>query len=96
MMDIYQVIKEPHITEKANIQKEGANQITFKVHKKANKVEIRQAVETFFKTKVLDVQTMNVRGKRRRMGKTVGKKSDWKKAVVRLAPGENIEFFEGM
>lgn len=96
MMDIYQVIKEPHITEKANIQKEGTNQITFKIHKKANKVEIRQAVETFFKTKVLDVQTMNVRGKRRRMGKTVGKKSDWKKAVVRLAPGANIEFFEGM
>ncbi len=96
MMDIYQVIKEPRITEKANIQKEDTNQVTFKVHKKANKVEIRQAVEAFFKTKVLDVQTMNVRGKRRRMGKTVGKKSDWKKAVVRLAPGENIEFFEGM
>jgi len=96
VMDIYQVIKEPHITEKANIQKEGTNQITFKVHKKANKVEIKQAVETFFMTKVLDVRTMNVGGKRRRMGKTVGKKSDWKKAVVRLAPGENIEFFEGM
>jgi large subunit ribosomal protein L23 len=96
VMDIYQVIKEPRITEKANIQKEDTNQVTFKVHKKANKVEIRQAVETFFKTKVLDVRTMNVRGKRRRMGKTVGKKSDWKKAVVRLAPGENIEFFEGM
>jgi len=95
-MDIYQVIKEPRITEKANIQKEDTNQVTFKVHKKANKVEIRQAVETFFKTKVLDVRTMNVRGKRRRMGKTVGKKSDWKKAVVRLAPGEKIEFFEGM
>ncbi len=96
MMDIYQVIKEPRITEKANIQKEDTNQVTFKVHKKANKVEIRQAVETFFKIKVLDVRIMNVRGKRRRMGKTVGKKSDWKKAVVRLAPGENIEFFEGM
>lgn len=96
MMDIYQVIKEPRITEKANIQKEDTNQVTFKVHKKANKVEIRQAVETFFKIKVLEVRTMNVRGKKRRMGKTVGKKSDWKKAVVRLAPGENIEFFEGM
>ena len=96
MMDIYQVIKEPRITEKSNIQKEDTNQVTFKVHKKANKVEIRQAVETFFKIKVLDVRTMNVRGKRRRMGKTVGKKSDWKKAVVRLAPGESIEFFEGM
>jgi large subunit ribosomal protein L23 len=95
-MNIYQVIKEPHITEKANIQKEVTNQITFRVHKKANKVEIRQAVETFFKTKVLEVRTMNVRGKKRRMGRTVGKKSDWKKAVVRLAPGENIEFFEGM
>jgi large subunit ribosomal protein L23 len=95
-MNIYQVIKEPHITEKANIQKEETNQITFRVHKKANKVEIRQAVETFFKTKVLEVRTMNVRGKKRRMGRTVGKKSDWKKAVVRLAPGENIEFFEGM
>ena len=96
MMNIYQVIKEPHITEKANIQKEETNQITFRVHKKANKVEIRQAVETFFKTKVLEVRTINVRGKKRRMGRTVGKKSDWKKAVVRLAPGENIEFFEGM
>jgi large subunit ribosomal protein L23 len=95
-MNIYQVIKEPHITEKANIQKEETNQITFRVHKKANKVEIRQAVETFFKTKVLEVRTINVRGKKRRMGRTVGKKSDWKKAVVRLAPGENIEFFEGM
>jgi large subunit ribosomal protein L23 len=96
VMNIYQVIKEPHITEKANLQKEETNQITFRVHKKANKVEIRQAVETFFKTKVLEVRTMNVRGKKRRMGRTVGKKSDWKKAVVRLAPGENIEFFEGM
>ena len=96
MMNIYQVIKEPHITEKANLQKEETNQITFRVHKKANKVEIRQAVETFYKTKVLEVRTMNVRGKKRRMGRTVGKKSDWKKAVVRLAPGENIEFFEGM
>jgi large subunit ribosomal protein L23 len=96
VMNIYQVIKEPHITEKANIQKEETNQITFRVHQKANKVEIRQAVETFFKTKVLEVRTMNVRGKKRRMGRTVGKKSDWKKAVVRLAPGENIEFFEGM
>jgi len=96
VMNIYQVIKEPHITEKANLQKEETNQITFRVHKKANKVEIRHSVETFFKTKVLEVRTMNVRGKKRRMGRTVGKKSDWKKAVVRLAPGENIEFFEGM
>lgn len=95
-MDIYQVIKEPHITEKSNVQKEGTNQVSFKVHRRANKIEIRQAVETFLKAKVLDVRTMNVRGKRRRMGKSLGKRPDWKKAVVKLAPGENIEFFEGM
>ncbi|MFC1883932.1 50S ribosomal protein L23 [Thermodesulfobacteriota bacterium] len=95
-MDIYQVIKEPHITEKGTLQKEGNNQISFKVHKRANKIEIKRAVETLFKTKVLEVKTMNVRGKKRRMGRNLGKKADWKKAVVKLAPGENIEFFEGM
>jgi large subunit ribosomal protein L23 len=95
-VDIYQVIKEPRITEKATLQKEGANQVSFKVHKRANKVEIRQAVETLLKKKVLTVRTMNVRGKSRRVGKNVGKKADWKKAIVRLAPGQSIEFFEGM
>ncbi len=95
-MDIYQVIKEPHVTEKATLQKELANKISFKVHKRANKIEIRQAVETLFKTKVVEVSTMNVRGKRRRVGKNAGKRPDWKKAVVTLAPGENVEFFEGM
>jgi large subunit ribosomal protein L23 len=95
-VDIYQVIKEPHITEKANLQKSETNQVTFNVHRGANKIEIRKAVETLLKTKVLDVSTMNVRGKRRRMGKTMGRRPNWKKAVVRLAPGQSIEFFEGM
>ncbi len=95
-MDIYQIIKEPHVTEKTTLQKEGSNQITFKVHKKANKIEIRRAVETLFKIKVIDVNVMNVQGKKRRVGRNAGKRSDWKKAVVKLAPGENIEFFEGM
>ena len=95
-MDIYQVIKEPHVAEKANLQKQNYNQVTFKVHKGANKVEIKQAVEKILKTKVLDVRTMNFRGKSRRMGRNFGKRPDWKKAVVTLAPGENIEFFEGM
>ena len=95
-MDIYQVIKEPHITEKANVLKEGSNQVSFKVHRRANKIEIRQAVEAFFKAKVVEVRTMNVGGKRRRIGRSAGKKPDWKKAIVRLAPDENIEFFEGM
>jgi len=95
-MDIYEVVKAPHITEKGSLQKQAANQMVFKVHKKANKVEIRRAVENLFKTKVLEVKTLNVRGKKRRLGRNVGKRPDWKKAVVRLAPGENIEFFEGV
>jgi large subunit ribosomal protein L23 len=95
-VDIHQVIIEPRITEKATFQKEGANQISLRVHPEANKIEIRMAVEKLFKTKVLSVQTMNAKGKQRRMGRNTGKRPDWKKAVVRLAPGENIEFFEGV
>ena len=95
-MDIFQVIKEPHVTEKASLLKEGYNQISFKVHRRANKIEVKQAVEALFKTKVTDVRTVNMRGKRRRVGRNMGKKSDWKKAIVRLAPGEDIEFFEGV
>ena len=94
-MDIYQVIKEPHITEKANLQKGEVNQVSFKGHRQANKIEIRRAVEALFKTKVLNVRTMNMIGKSRRMGKHVGRKPHWKKAIVQLAPGESIEFFEG-
>lgn len=95
-MDIYRVIKEPHIAEKANIVKEKNNQITLKVDKRANKIEIKSAVEQIFKKRVLAVNTINVEGKKRRMGRNIGKKPDWKKAIVKLAPGENIEFFEGV
>jgi large subunit ribosomal protein L23 len=95
-MDIYKIIKEPHLAEKANLVKEKYNQITLKVDKRANKIEIKSAVEKIFKKKVLDVNTINVEGKKRRMGRNIGKKIDWKKAIVTLAPGETIEFFEGM
>ena len=95
-MNIHQVIREPHITEKGSIQKEANNQITFKVARNANKIEIRRAVESLLKTKVVSVKTMNIQGKKRRLGKSVGKRPDWKKAVVTLAPGENIEFFQGV
>lgn len=95
-MDIYQVIREPHVTEKATSQKQGFNQITLKVHKEANKVEIRKAVEVLFKTRVLEVKTMRIRGKHRRVGRNIGRRADWKKAVVRLKPGEHLEFFEGL
>ena len=95
-MDIYKVIKEPHITEKGSLQKEMNNQISFKADRRANKIEIRRAVETLFNVKVLSVRSMNIQGKKRRLGRTSGKRPDWKKVIVKLAPGENIEFFEGM
>lgn len=95
-MDTFEVIREPHITEKANLQKEGFGQVTLKVDRRANKIEIRQAVEKHLKAKVVEVKTMNIRGKRRRLGRNIGKKPDWKKAIVKLAPGAKIEFFEGM
>jgi large subunit ribosomal protein L23 len=89
------VIKKPLITEKGNLQKEMYNQICLEVDRSANKVEIRRAVEALFKTKVLAVKTQNIRGKTRRMGRNLGKKPDWKKAVVKLAPGQSVDFFEG-
>lgn len=95
-MDLYQVIKKPLITEKGTAQKEQLNKISLRVDRKANKVEIRRAVETLFKTEVVDVRTMSVRGKKRRIGRSVGRRPDWKKAIVTLAPGKTVEFFEGV
>ncbi|HEN20728.1 MAG: 50S ribosomal protein L23 [Deltaproteobacteria bacterium] len=95
-MDIYKVIKEPCITEKASQLKSESNQVSFKVHRSANKIEIRRAVENLLKANVLEVRTMNVLGKKRRIGRNVGKKADWKKAVVRLGKGQNIEGFDGL
>jgi large subunit ribosomal protein L23 len=83
------------ITEKTNIQKEIANQVTFEVDRRANRIEIRQAVETAFKVKVANIQTIQVKGKVKRRGRSVGKRRDWKKAIITLMPGERIDFFEG-
>ena len=95
-MDFYRIIKKPLITEKGTKQKEQTNQYVFEIDRAANKVMVRNAVEKIFKVKVLHVAVMNMKGKRRRVGKNLGKKADWKKAIVRLAPGESIEFFEGI
>jgi large subunit ribosomal protein L23 len=96
MKDIYQVIKQPLITEKANILKEKENKVSLVVDRGANKAEIKEAVERLLKVKVLKVQVSNMKGKPRRIGRTMGKRSDWKKAVVTLRPGDHIEFFEGV
>ncbi|MGD9971640.1 MAG: 50S ribosomal protein L23 [Desulfatirhabdiaceae bacterium] len=95
-MNPYELIRRPVISEKTTIQKEMANQISFEVDKKANRVEILMAVETLFKVKVESVNTLHVKGKVKRRGRIVGKRKDWKKAVVKLAPGERIDFFEGI
>jgi large subunit ribosomal protein L23 len=95
-MDVYQVLKRPLITEKGTRQKEQSNQILFEVDRRANKVMVRNAVESIFRVKVLSVRMMNVKGKERRVGRNVGRRPDWKKAIVRLGPGETIEFFEGV
>jgi len=95
-MDIYQVLKRPLITEKGTRQKEQSNQMIFEVDRRANKGMVRDAVESIFRVKVLSVKVMSVKGKERRVGKNTGRRPDWKKAIVRLGPGENIEFFEGM
>jgi large subunit ribosomal protein L23 len=95
-MDQFKVIKRPLITEKANLHKELSNQIALEVDRRANKVEIRRAVEALFKTEVLEVKTLNVQGKMRRVGKNRGRRPNWKKAIVKLAPGKRIEFFEGV
>ncbi|MFZ3045440.1 MAG: 50S ribosomal protein L23 [Desulfatirhabdiaceae bacterium] len=95
-MNYYELIRRPVISEKTTIQKEMSNQVTFEVDKRANRVEIQMAVESLFKVKVEAIQTLHVRGKFKRRGRIIGKRRDWKKAVVKLAPGERIEFFEGI
>jgi large subunit ribosomal protein L23 len=95
-MNPYEIIKGPVITEKGAIQKEANNQLTFEVDRKANRVEIRHAVEKVFNVRVQRVRTMQIKGKVKRVGRTLGKRRDWKKAIVTLAKGENIEFFEGV
>jgi large subunit ribosomal protein L23 len=106
-----EIIKRPLLTEKGTLLKEtggqsGAggevdpetlkSQLLFEVARDANKIEIRQAVEKLWNVDVLSVRTAVVRGKEKKMGRYIGRRSNWKKAVVTIAPGQNIEFFEGV
>jgi large subunit ribosomal protein L23 len=95
-MSQYDIIIRPLITEKTSIQKEMANQLTFEVDRKANRIEIRRAIERIFNVRVATVRTMQVKGKVKQRGRIVGKRRDWKKAIVTLRPGERIDFFEGV
>ncbi len=96
MDDLRDVVVAPIITEKSMQQMEENNRYTFQVAPGANKIEIREAIEEIFNVKVEKVNTMNYRGKTRRLGMNEGKRPDWKKAIVRLAAGDSIELFEGV
>ena len=91
-----EIIKRPLITEKTSIQKELYNQLTFEVDRRANRIEIKRAIETAFNVKVSEVQTIQVTGKIKQRGRITAKRRDWKKAIVKLMPGERIDFFEGV
>lgn len=95
-MTPHDIIRRPIVTEKTSAQKEEKNQVTFEVDQGANRIEIRKAVETIFNVRVASVKTMHVKGKKKRRGRVMGKRRDWKKAIVKLMPGERIEFFEGV
>lgn len=95
-MNTHDVIRKPLVTEKSNIGREEQNLVTFAVDPRANKHEIRQAVEQLFQVKVVDVRTMRMPRKTRRVGRFAGRKTGWKKAIVKLAEGQAIEFFEGV
>lgn len=94
-MKINQVLKRPLITEKTTARQGESNQYFFEVDTRATKQDVRSAVEGIFKVDVTAVRTLNVPGKRKRVGKNVGMTSDWKKAVVTLKEGQRIEILEG-
>jgi len=95
-MELHQIIRKLLVTEKSTVARDESNKYVFEVDRKANKVEIGQAVEKLFKVKVLDVHVMHVLGKKKRMGKIMGQKSSWKKAIVTLTAGNRIDVIEGL
>ncbi|MCE9625293.1 MAG: 50S ribosomal protein L23 [Deltaproteobacteria bacterium] len=95
-MEIHEIIRRPLITEKGTQLRELHQQYLFEVDHRASKHQIKGAVEKLFSVHVEDVKTLNVRGKIKRVGQNIGKKSNWKKAYVTLRDGEKIEFFEGV
>jgi large subunit ribosomal protein L23 len=94
MRDPRQIVLRPLVTEKATTLKDEHNQVSFQVATDANKIEIRHAVEAIFKVKVTGVRTQVVFGKEKRMGRYVGRRPSWKKAIVTLGQGSKIELFE--
>jgi large subunit ribosomal protein L23 len=95
-MDVYHIIRRALVTEKSTSAKDESNKYIFEVDRRANKIEVATAVEKLFKVRVLDVHVMNIVGKKKRIGRIMGEKPSWKKAIVTLAPGNRIEIHEGV
>ena len=95
MPTLHETIVRPLITEKSSAAYQERSEYTFEVHPRASKPQIRSAIEQLFGVRVQQVWTSNQRGKVKRMGKTAGRRPNWKKAIVKLAPGETIPIFEG-
>ena len=95
-MENFQIIRRPLITEKGTMIRDLRGQYIFDVDVKANKNQIRLAVEAVFSVKVTNVRTLNIRGKIKKVGRNTGKRPNWKKAYITLKEGEKIEFFEGV
>jgi large subunit ribosomal protein L23 len=89
------VVKRPLITEKNERAREAARQYAFEVHREATKIQVKQAVEKLFNVHVLAVRTAIARGKNKRVGRSIGRRPNWKKAFVTLKEGETIALFEG-
>jgi len=96
MRTSYDIIIGPVTTEKSSVQNELYNQVTFEVDPRANRIEIKKAIENIFDVKVLSVKTINVKGKKKRRGLIVGKRKDRKKVIATLRQGDKIKFFEGV
>lgn len=95
MINHHSIIRRPVITERASALQEKQGKYVFEVLTSANKIDIRRAVESMFDVDVVKVNTSNMHGKLKRLGRFQGRRSNWKKAVVTLAQGHNIDFFEG-
>jgi large subunit ribosomal protein L23 len=93
-LNLHNVLIQPLLTEKITAMRESSNTVGFLVHPDANRLQIKQAVETLLKVKVERVNVLNMQGKIKRLGKFSGKRSDWKKAFVKLKQGEKLEIYE--
>ena len=92
---LYQILLSPHVSEKSTLGADVENRFVFKVATHATKPEIKEAVEFLFEVNVTDVSVINIKGKRKRQGAHGGRRSDWKKAYIRLAEGQDIDFVGG-